>query len=241
MKNGFAPSTIAAIGDLHVHAQGPSYAELFKEISTVADALLLCGDLTNVGLPEEAEHLASDIARVEIPVMGVLGNHDHESGQPETITRILSEAGMHSLESQVHEVAGIGFVGAKGFGGGFGKYMLGFFGEPATKAFARESTNEARQLENKLHELSHVDRVVVALHYAPIFATLEGEPREIWPYLGSSHLEETIDRFDNVQGIFHGHAHHGIERGMTGKNIPVFNCALPVAKESGRPYSLLRL
>jgi Icc-related predicted phosphoesterase len=232
---------VAALGDLHVHAHGPSYAELFAEIAEKADVLVLCGDLTNLGLPEEAKHLANDITKARLPIVGVLGNHDFESGQADEVRKILVDAGMLDIESEAHEVAGVGFAGAKGFGGGFGKYSLGFFGERPIKAFVQESMDEALRLENRLHELSDAKSVVVALHYSPISQTLEGEPKEIWPYLGSTRLEETIDRFENVKAVFHGHAHHGSEKGATAKQIPVHNCAIPVAKETGRQYSLLTI
>ena len=233
--------TVAALGDLHVHVDGPRYTHLFDEIAQLAEAIVLCGDLTNLGLPEEANHLAEDISRARVPVLGVLGNHDHESAKAGEVQKILKDAGMLDIESESHEVAGIGFAGAKGFGGGFGKFSLGYFGESAIKSFVQETMNEALKLENRLHELSHLQSVVVALHYSPITQTLEGEPNEIWPYLGSSRLEETIDRFENVKVVFHGHAHHGSEKGETAKHIPVRNSALPVKKESGHPYALFSL
>jgi Icc-related predicted phosphoesterase len=234
--------TIAALADLHVGATvGVSYADLFKEISSVAHVLVLCGDLTNTGSTSEAELLARDLSACSIPVVGVLGNHDHESGHPEEVERILMPAGFRPLHAQTQVIEGIGFAGVKGFGGGFGRHMLGSFGEAAIKHFVEETVGESLRLENALHHLIDLKRVVVVLHYAPIAATAKGEPPEIYPYLGSSRFEETIDRFENVSAIFHGHAHHGAYRAATRKNVPVYNCAYGVAKEGGRPYGLVEL
>jgi Icc-related predicted phosphoesterase len=230
---------VAALGDLHVTAHSRSYSELFAEISSNADVLILCGDLTNLGLPDEAARLAADISALRIPVCGVLGNHDHESGAVSEIERILENAGLGMLELRSQEINGIGFAGVKGFGGGFGRFMLGSFGEDAVKKFVDECVQESLRLENRLHELSHLSQVVVALHYAPIAATIEGEPKEIWPYLGSSRLEETLDRFDNIKAVFHGHAHGGASVGATRKNIPVYNTSMHIAKAGGRPYTLV--
>lgn len=234
---------VAAVGDLHVGATGggrkESFAELFEAVSKSADILLLCGDLTNVGTPEEARRLAGDLRSCRVPVFGVLGNHDFEEGKPEEVEEILREAGMRPLEMRVHEHEGVGVVGVKGFGGGFGKHMLGSFGEPATKAFVGESMREAERLEHALQQVSHLERVIVALHYAPIFATASGEPEEIYPYVGSSRLEEVLNRFDNIAAVFHGHAHRGSYEGRTGKNVPVYNCAMHLEKPSGQPFALV--
>lgn len=241
MPEARPPVRIAAIGDLHVSEGKPHpYRELFAEISDAADLLALCGDLTNLGRPHEAEMLAEDLRACRIPVVGVLGNHDYECGQPEEVLRILQQAGMLALGDEVHEIAGIGVAGVKGFAGGFGSRMLGAFGEPAIKHFVDESVREAMRLENALHALT-AERVLVVLHYAPIAATVQGEAAEIYPFLGSSRLAETIDRFANVRAVVHGHAHHGVFHGRTPNGIPVYNCAQTVAKEDGRPYALLTL
>lgn len=232
--------TIAGLGDLHVGERAPHpYRELFAEIAERAQVLALCGDLTNLGRPHEAEILAEDIRACRIPVVAVLGNHDLESGHGAEIRTVLSQAGLILLDEESPVIHGVGFAGVKGFGGGFGARMLSPFGEDAIKAFVGEAVNEAFHLENALHALAQeTDRLVVALHYAPIADTVEGEPREIWPFLGSSRLAETIDRFP-VRAVLHGHAHHGTAHGHTAAGVPVFNCAVPVAKESGRPYALI--
>lgn len=240
MQNGNSSLTIAGLGDLHVvESATHPYRDLFAEISGEADVLALCGDLTNLGKVKEAEILAEDLQACKIPVVGVLGNHDLECGQSEEIVQILQQAGIRFLETEVFEIDGVGFAGVKGFAGGFGKHMLGAFGEWVIKQFVGETVNEAMRLENALHALT-TERTVIVLHYAPITATLEGEPKDIFPFLGSSRLAETIDRFD-VSAVLHGHAHHGSYSGKTQKGTPVYNCAHPVAKESGKPYALIKV
>ena len=232
---------IAAIGDVHATtAVKGQWREPFAEISHAADVLCLCGDLTNLGTRLEAESLAEDLRACAIPVMAVLGNHDYHSGQPGEVERLLCDAGVKFLEEEVHVVKGIGFAGVKGFCGGFDGRMLGAFGEPAVKAFVQESLDQALRLEHALHSLE-TDRTVVLLHYSPIVETLSGEAESIYPFLGSSRLAETIDRFDEVRAVFHGHAHHGIYQGHTRKGIPVYNVAVPVPKPDGKAYALIEL
>lgn len=234
---------IAGLGDLHVteHSVHP-YRDLFAEMSDKADAVALCGDLTNLGRPHEAEILAEDLRACRIPVVAVLGNHDLECSHGDEVRRILTQAGVTLLEEETRMMEGVGFAGAKGFAGGFGARMLSPFGEPAIKNFVAEAVNEAFHLENSLHELTiaGAERMVVVLHYAPVVETVQGEPPEIWPFLGSSRLAETIDRFP-VGAVLHGHAHHGSYHGRTRMGVPVFNCALPVEKDTGRPYALVEV
>ena len=234
--------TVAAIGDLHVTEDSVTpYRELFAEISREADVLLLCGDLTNFGKTSEAEILAEDIRTCTIPVLGVLGNHDYECGQPETVAKILHEGGMTVLDEQAVEIGGVGFAGIKGFMGGFGRGELAPFGEPIAKAFVDEALNEARKLENGLRTL-RTERSVAVLHYSPVVETLEGEPLEIFQYLGSARLADAIDRFDHVKAVVHGHAHHGKYEGRTMRGVPVYNVAQFVLKPLlGRPYALLEV
>ena len=233
---------VAAIGDLHVMEDSVApYRELFAEISNSADVLLLCGDLTNFGKTREAEILAEDIRACAIPVLGVLGNHDYECGQPEEVCRILHEAGMTVLDDQAVEIEGVGFAGVKGFLGGFGRGELAPFGEPLIKAFVDEALNEARKLENALRSL-RTERSVAVLHYSPVVDTLEGEPIEIFQYLGSARLADAIDRFDHVKAVVHGHAHHGKYEGRTLRGTPVYNVAQFVLTPLfGRPYALLEV
>ena len=234
--------TVAAIGDLHVTETSVApYREMFAEISRTADVLVLCGDLTNFGKTTEAEILAEDIRTCDIPVLGVLGNHDYECGQPEEVARILHEAGMTVLDEQAVELKGVGFAGVKGFMGGYGRGELAPFGEPIAKAFVDEAMNEARKLENGLRSI-RTERSVAVLHYSPIQETLEGEPLEIFQYLGSARLAHAIDRFDHVKAVVHGHAHHGKYEGRTVRGTPVYNVAQFVLKPIfGRAYALLEV
>ncbi len=234
------PLRIAAIGDLHVREDnGESYRELFGEISREADVLVLAGDLTDLGKPKEAEILAQDLKACSIPVVGVLGNHDYECGSHEEVAHILRDAGMKVLDGQSVEIDGVGFVGVKGFAGGFGRRMLGFFGEPAMKQFVNETMNETLRLENAMRQV-RAKRSMVILHYAPIAETIESEPLEIYPFLGSSRLAETIDRF-KVNAIVHGHAHRGRFEGRTPGGQAVYNVAKHIEKPNGKPYAILEI
>jgi Icc-related predicted phosphoesterase len=234
--------TLAAIGDLHVtEGSVQPFRDMFAEISEKADALALCGDLTNFGRVSEAEILAEDLAACTIPVVAVLGNHDFESGHADQVSRILEQAGVTMLGEQAVVIEGVGFAGTKGFIGGFGRGELGAFGEGAIKTFVGEALEEARILENALRSL-RTDRAVAVLHYAPIVETVEGEPLEIYPFLGCSRLADAVDRFDNVKAVVHGHAHRGAYSGRTPRGIPVFNCAQFVVEPAfGRPYALLEI
>ena len=231
---------VAAIGDLHVKEDGTaSFRELFGEISRSADVLVIAGDLTDLGKPREAEILAEDLRACSIPVVAVLGNHDYECGCVEEVSHILRQAGVRLLDGQTTEIEGVGFVGVKGFAGGFGRRMLGSFGEPAIKAMVAEGVNEAIRLENAMRQVRS-ERALVILHYAPIPETIAGEPLEIFPFLGSSRLAETIDRF-RVSAVVHGHAHRGAYEGRTPGGAPVYNVAMHIEKPNGRPYALLEI
>src|SRR3954469_13974198 len=234
--------TLAAIGDLHVSETSQSrYRDLFVEISDKADVLALCGDLTNFGKISEAEILAEDLRHCTIPMVAVLGNHDFESDVADEVAAILQEAGVRMLGEQATVIEGIGFAGVKGFVGGFGRGELGAFGETAIKAFVDESREEARKLENALRSL-RTERTLAVLHYAPIPETVEGEPLEIYPFLGSSRLAHAVDRFENVKAVVHGHAHRGSYQGQTPGGVPVYNCAQYVVEPAfGRPYALLEI
>ena len=234
--------TVAAIGDLHVRDTGERrYRELFAEISEAADVLVLAGDLTDFGKTSEAEILAEDLRGCTIPAVGVLGNHDYECGQPEKVAEILTQAGVTLLDQQATMVDGVGFAGVKGFIGGFGRAELDPFGEAAIKTFVDESVAEANKLEHQLRTL-RTERVMAILHYSPIAETIEGEPLEIFPFLGSSRLAHAVDRFDNVKAVVHGHAHRGRYSGRTPGGVPVFNVAqFVVSAELGRPYALLEI
>jgi Icc-related predicted phosphoesterase len=236
------PVRVAAMGDLHVVDQHPHpYRDLFGEIAEQADVMVLCGDLTNYGKLSEAEILAADIETSTIPVVAVLGNHDYEAGQPEEVRRILHSVGVHVLDGEAVEIHGVGFAGVKGFVGGYGRFMLSAFGEPAMSAFVQESVDEALKLESAIRTL-RVERAMAVMHYSPIPETLVGEPVEIFPFLGCSRLAEPIDRFDEIRCAVHGHAHRGTYFGRTATGVPVYNCAQMVAREAcGRPYALIEL
>jgi Icc-related predicted phosphoesterase len=236
------PIIVAAIGDLHVtEGSDHRYRDMFAEISAQADVLALCGDLTNFGRIAEAEILADDLGACTIPVVAVLGNHDYECGQAGDVAHILEQAGAIMLGEQAVVIEGVGFAGTKGFIGGFGRGELGSFGEDAIKTFVGEALEEARILENALRSL-RTERSVAVLHYAPIAATVEGEPLEIYPFLGCSRLADAIDRFDNIKAVVHGHAHRGAYSGATPGGAPVYNCARFVVEAAfGRPYALLEI
>lgn len=222
---------IAAVSDVHYAktSQG-SLLPLFAQITEHADVLVLAGDLTDYGLPEEARALARDLtAALKIPSVAVLGNHDFEANQPDEVRRILVDAGVHMLDGDAVEIHGVGFAGVKGFAGGFGRGALGPWGETAIKAFVQEALNEALKLESALARLETATKIAV-LHYAPIRETVEGEPVEIHPWLGSSRLEEPLTRFE-VTAAVHGHAHKGAPEGRTSTGIPVYNVALQVLRE----------
>ncbi|HEX2779063.1 MAG TPA: metallophosphoesterase [Gemmatimonadaceae bacterium] len=235
---------IAAVSDVHYGKQSQGMlVALFTEVARQADVLVISGDLTDYGLPEEARALAKDLtAAVKIPVVAVLGNHDFESGQEAEVARILTDAGVHLLDGDSVEIEGVGFAGVKGFAGGFGRGALGAWGEPSIKHFVREAVDEALKLESALARLRTPTRIAV-LHYAPIRETVEGEPLEIYPWLGSSRLEEPLGRY-TVHAVFHGHAHKGAPQGKTASGIPVYNVALPVLKEhypDRPPFRLLEV
>ena len=232
---------IAATGDLHFgKASTGTLQPLLSQIATEADILVLAGDLTDYGTPEEARGLAKEIASsVRIPIVAVLGNHDFEGGAEQEIQKILADQGVCVLDGETCEVQGIGFAGVKGFAGGFGRRALGPWGEPIIKQFVHEAVNEALKLESALARL-RTDKKVVVLHYAPIEGTVEGEPREIFPYLGCSRLEEPLGRYA-VSAVIHGHAHNGQHAGRTSTNVPVYNVAYPLMKKTApdRPFLVL--
>lgn len=221
---------IAAVADIHTKkASQGAIQPLFAKATESADVLLLCGDLTDYGQPEEARLLAKDItAALRIPAIGVLGNHDFEAGKQDEVTKILTDAGVTMLDGDSIEIHGVGFGGVKGFGGGFGRRSLGAWGEDIIKRFVHETIEEALKLEAALARLRTPQRIAV-LHYSPIQATVEGEPPEIIAFLGSTRLEEPIDRY-RVSTVFHGHAHHGTLEGRTKGGARVYNVALPLLK-----------
>ncbi len=222
---------IAAVSDIHYTKSAQGLLQpLFSQITESADVLVLAGDLTDYGLAEEARILAKDLtSALKIPVVAVLGNHDYEAGEEKEIVKILSDAGVRVLDGDTYEVHGVGFAGVRGFCGGFGRGALGAWGESVIKAFVHEAITEALKLEAALQRLKSDHRIAI-IHYAPIRETVEGEPLEIYPFLGSSRLEEPLSRFD-VTAVFHGHAHKGSLEGKTTSGVPVYNVSLPLLQE----------
>jgi Icc-related predicted phosphoesterase len=221
----------AIVGDIHVNKDsGGTLRSFFAQAGEAADALLLCGDLTDYGTADEAKVLAEELAAVSVPIVAVLGNHDFESGTPEVVTEILTHAGVRVLDGEACEVEGVGIAGAKGFAGGFGRGSLGAWGEPVIKLFVQEALHEAMKLESALAKL-RTPRRICLLHYAPITGTVAGEPVEIFPFLGSSRLEEPLLRYP-VDAVFHGHAHRGTLEGKTINGVPVYNVARPLLHRS---------
>lgn len=216
---------IAATADLHFTPQ--RYAALHDQLNRVrdeADVFVVAGDLTNFGNPEEMEPLLNAFVRVRVTVIVVLGNHDYESGKHEELSRMLVSGGIKVLDGSTYQRDGVGFAGTKGFVGGFGRGLLTPFGEPEVKTFVRAGIDEAMKLERAMSQLRTPKRIVV-LHYSPIAGTVEGEAREIYPFLGSSRLAEVVDRHGATL-VLHGHAHNGKLDGTTTTGIPVHNVAI---------------
>ncbi len=229
---------IAAIGDLHFDGKDRSdVRQLLDHVERDADVLVLCGDLTTHGDPDQITVLLEEMRPLPVPVVAVLGNHDFEMDRQGEIHEMLSDAGIHVLDGTNVEIEGVGFAGVKGFGGGFGRRTLGPFGERIYKDFVRAALDEALKLETALRTLRTETRVVV-LHYSPIPETLVGEAAEIFPFLGSSRLLPPIETH-GATVVFHGHAHIGAPDGATPAGIPVYNVARPVVEKStGRPYRI---
>jgi Icc-related predicted phosphoesterase len=229
---------IAAVGDLHFGAdlRGTLRPHL-ESLPDQADVLLLAGDLTRVGDPDEAAVLADELRDPPVPIVAVLGNHDYHSDREDEVRKILAEGGIRVLEGEavVLEVDGgrLGVGGSKGFGGGFVGACGSDFGEPEMKAFVRHTKEIAAGLEEAIAGLE-TDVRVALMHYAPVDQTLQGERPEIYPFLGSYLLAEAVDRAGASLAL-HGHAHRGIEKGVTPGGVPVRNVALPVIR---RPYNV---
>lgn len=222
---------IASLGDLHIteNSRG-SFKELFGQISEVADILVLCGDLTDYGLPVEAQILAEELMFCKIPVFGVLGNHDHHNDQEHEVRRIL-ESRINFPTTEPFEFNNVSFVGTKGFGGGFDTHTMAYFGEKAMKDFVNAAIQEGESLSMQLSKVT-TPKAVVALHYSPTKGTVLGESPEIYVGLGSSHLEEVIDRYRDITKLaLHGHAHHGSAEGTTLGGIAVRNTAYPLLQK----------
>lgn len=233
---------IAAVGDIHVKEtdQG-KWKECFQSVSEKADVLLLCGDLTDTGKKKEAKVLAEELTACSIPVVAVLGNHDYENDQQDEIKQVLQSSNFHLLDGESIVINNIGFAGVKGFGGGFDRFMMPLFGEKMNKEYVLAATDESLRLDQALVRLDKEGREgeeikkIVLLHYSPIKATVQGEPEELFPFLGSSHLVEPLER-RQVLAAFHGHAHSGSLRGKTNSGVEVFNVAKPILLREGYSF-----
>ena len=232
---------VAALGDLHAGEDsagtiGPQLADVCRR----ADVLLIAGDLTKRGLIAEAEVLAEELRGVGVPVVAVLGNHDHHSGMADGVRKAVEAGGITVLEGEgtVLEVdgTGLGIAGAKGFGGGFAGAAATEFGEPEMKDLVRHTQGIAHVLREALAAVE-ADHRVALLHYSPVAETLEGEPEQIYPWLGSYLLAEAVDAA-GADLVLHGHAHRGVEKGTTPGGVPVRNVALPVIRA---PYAVYQL
>lgn len=232
---------VAVVGDLHCRKDDSArLRELVKQVNAEADVLLLCGDLTDRGVTEEARILADALSALRTPCAAVLGNHDWDAGLTGEISERLHAAGVVVLDGEHVVLEGLGIAGVKGFGGGFEQRTLQAFGEPLVKAFVQEGVNEALKLEAALGQLDTPHKLVL-LHYAPIAKTTEGEQPEIVAYLGTSRLAGPIDAY-GADLVFHGHAHHGSLEGETAKGIKVYNVAAPLLRRAlGRPFRVVEV
>ncbi|SCL41600.1 Predicted phosphoesterase [Micromonospora pallida] len=232
---------IAAVGDVHVDEDVVGrFRPALEELPEHADALLLAGDLTRHGSESEARCVAEEFGGLGVPVVTVLGNHDHQCDEVPQVVKVLEDAGITVLEGNgvVLDCGGhrLGIAGVKGFGGGFAGRCASDFGEPEMKAFVRTTTDSADQLAAALRGLD-CDVLVALTHYAPVPDTLAGEPLEIYPFLGSYQLGQAIDSAPTALAL-HGHAHAGSERGTTPGGVRVRNVAHPVIKQA---YSIFHL
>jgi len=235
------PIRFAAAGDIHADdANRDDLARAFRDVDGAVDLILLAGDLTTYGQPEQAALLAEICRPLEVPVYAVLGNHDWHCNQVPEIVALLSSAGVRVLDRSwaLEEIDGasVGIVGLKGFIGGFPDSQLPDFGEPLLRQVYTETTDEVDALAAGLEAVAGSDHRIVLLHYSPTASTLEGEPRGIWPFLGSDRLAEPIAEH-KPDVVLHGHTHAGTFEGSVG-SVPVFNVAVPVI---GRDFFVFEL
>ncbi len=227
---------IAAVGDLHFETGRGPMADLFARAAREADVLALCGDLTTHGRRDQMQALVRELATVDVPIVAVLGNHDHEGEITDELTALLTEIGAYVLDGESVVVEGVGFAGVKGFAGGFARGTLAPFGERLIKDFVQHAIDEALKLENALRTLD-VETKVVLMHYAPIEDTLRGEPDAIFPFLGTSRLLPPIETH-GADVVFHGHAHNGTPEARTPAGVPVYNVALPLLRRADQEFRI---
>jgi uncharacterized protein len=230
------PIHVAAAGDIHA-SEGvrPRIEAAFAGLPPRTDLVLLAGDLTTCGDPDEAAVLADACRGLEIPVCAVLGNHDWHLNRTHEVVAVLTDSGVRVLERgsisfDLHGIE-VGVVGLKGFVGGFPDYVLPDFGEPLLRQVYAETTEDVVALGRGLEAIEGCDLRIVLLHYAPTTTTLEGEPRGIWAFLGSDRLAAPIAEH-GPDIVLHGHAHAGTFEGFIGR-VPVYNVATPV---TGRDF-----
>jgi Icc-related predicted phosphoesterase len=234
---------LAAVGDLHcTEDHRGRIRPLVEGAEREAEVLLLLGDLTDRGTEIEAEILANELHGLRIPMVGVLGNHDYETGHGDQVRKVLVQAGVHLLDGETWILdEGVGFAGVKGFAGGFGDHVLQGWGEGPIKNFVMEAIEEALKLEGALAKLRTEKRVALT-HYSPMRGTVLGEPPEIFAFLGTSRLQVPINRF-HATAAFHGHAHRGTYSDRTDRDVHVYNVALPLLRRLDPPrnYALVEL
>ena len=232
---------IAAAADIHgAEVHRPRLEAAFGELNGRADLVLLAGDLTTHGEPEQAAVVADACRLLDVPVVAVLGNHDYHAGRDRELVRVLRDAGVTVLERgwTILELDGaeVGIVGTKGFVGGFPGSTLPDFGEPLLRQVYAETTAEQEAIAEGLRCVAHADLKVVLLHYAPIEETVQDEPLGIRTFLGSSRLAIPIAEYP-PDLVLHGHAHLGRFEGRIGR-VPVYNVAVHV---TGRDFWIFDL
>ena len=233
---------LAAVADVHLAAENHDRdVHQFLPVNDLADALVVAGDFTNHGMPEEMEAVLGVLEHIHIPIIAVLGNHDHESGHQDELAGILRVAGVHLLDGHCFDMDGIGFAGTKGFCGGFAPYELMPFGEQGIKTFVEIAEREAVKLDYGLAQ-THAEKKVSITHYSPIKETIIGEPEPIFPFLGSSRLARALENHRPVLAL-HGHAHKGTFSAETKSGVRVCNVALPILRQRGEehPFALFNL
>ena len=232
---------VAAAGDIHVDRHNrDELARAFAALNGHADVVLIAGDLTTHGEPEQAQVLADTCRALTVPVVAVLGNHDLHSGHGDEVAAILKSAGVQLLDRSATilelEEGEVGIVGTKGFVGGFTGSQLPDFGEQLLRRVYAETSEEVEAIRHGLQEIAHCPIRIVLLHYSPTASTLGGEPRGIWPFLGTDRLAGPIlEHRPDV--VLHGHTHAGTFEGAVGP-VPVFNVAVPVL---GRDFFVFEL
>ncbi len=226
---------LAAVADIHLNEEAyEKHVREFSAVNDLADALVIAGDLTNHGTPEEMRGCLRVLESIRIPIIAVLGNHDFECGHQDVLAGMARVAGIHLLDGNCFEVDGVGFAGTKGFCGGFSPYELMPFGEGGIKGFVEIAEREAVKLDYGLAQLRTPIKIAVT-HYAPLKDTVVGEPEPIFPFLGSSRLERAMEHHQPALAL-HGHAHHGSFSGTTRLGVRVCNVALPILRQRAEPH-----